>query len=252
MQARHQRLLNLPGKPVRTESPPENEKRMGRANPTGHRTHFDLLRFYAQVAMLQQNLSIQFERVQDRFFSADATFRDQLNISILLPKLPDFLKSLAKIAPPPLAQAAHGLMDKNSASWSRLIEDFWQSPDPMNSNYASDETLMSERCLAWLFLQPYAEHLAARQERTFPDETPLRCPLCGSKPIVAVLRPEGDGAKKALICILCANEWGFRRTNCPSCSEKERRTSHFIPARRFRTFALKSVPMRVLVDTFVQ
>jgi len=35
-----------------------------------------------------------------------------------------------------------------------------------------------------------------------------------------VLRPEGDGAKRFLICSLCATEWPFRRILCPSCSEE--------------------------------
>jgi len=44
--------------------------------------------------------------------------------------------------------------------------------------------------------------------------------MCGAKPIVAVLRPEGDGAKKSLICMLCAYEWRFRRLCCPKCGEE--------------------------------
>jgi formate dehydrogenase accessory protein FdhE len=46
------------------------------------------------------------------------------------------------------------------------------------------------------------------------------CPLCGGKPIVGVLRSEGDGAKKSLICMLCSHEWTFRRVYCPACGEE--------------------------------
>jgi FdhE protein len=37
---------------------------------------------------------------------------------------------------------------------------------------------------------------------------------------VGVLRAEGDGAKKSLICMLCAHEWSFRRIYCPACGEE--------------------------------
>jgi FdhE protein len=35
-----------------------------------------------------------------------------------------------------------------------------------------------------------------------------------------VLRGEGDGAKRSLICSLCSTEWDFRRLLCPSCGEE--------------------------------
>ena len=60
--------------------------------------------------------------------------------------------------------------------------------------------------LAWIFLQPYAEYLADRRLPMNIEGTPSTCPLCGAKPIVGVLRPEGDGAKKSLICMLCGHE----------------------------------------------
>jgi FdhE protein len=47
------------------------------------------------------------------------------------------------------------------------------------------------------------------------------CPTCGDKPVAAVLRPEGDGAKRFLLCSMCLNEWEFRRVLCPSCGEED-------------------------------
>ena len=54
-------------------------------------------------------------------------------------------------------------------------------------------------------LQPYAEHLADHREIEIVNGTPSTCPLCGCKPIVGVLRSEGDGAKK------CAEERVLRK-----------------------------------------
>jgi FdhE protein len=36
-----------------------------------------------------------------------------------------------------------------------------------------------------------------------------------------VLRPEGDGGKRSLICALCSAEWEFRRIVCPACGEED-------------------------------
>jgi hypothetical protein len=48
------------------------------------------------------------------------------------------------------------------------------------------------------------------------------CPCCHSKPVVGVLRGEGDGAKRALICSLCSLEWPYRRLICPNCGEEDK------------------------------
>jgi hypothetical protein len=48
------------------------------------------------------------------------------------------------------------------------------------------------------------------------------CPSCGSKPVVGVLRGEGEGAKRSLICSLCALEWPYRRIICVNCGEENK------------------------------
>jgi Protein involved in formate dehydrogenase formation len=65
--------------------------------------------------------------------------------------------------------------------------------------------------------QPYAEYFQK------PGEAgSSKCPSCGSKPVVGVLRSEGDGAKRALICSLCGSEWPYRRLICPNCGEEDK------------------------------
>jgi hypothetical protein len=65
--------------------------------------------------------------------------------------------------------------------------------------------------------QPYAEFFQKPAEGTGST-----CPSCGSKPVVGVLRGEGDGAKRALICSLCALEWPYRRLICANCGEEDK------------------------------
>jgi len=68
-------------------------------------------------------------------------------------------------------------------------------------------------------LQPYTESLA-RRGYTPLDSSPSTCPFCGEKPQAGVLREEGDGGKRSLVCSLCSTEWDFRRVLCPGCGEE--------------------------------
>ena len=48
------------------------------------------------------------------------------------------------------------------------------------------------------------------------------CPFCFDHPLVAILRPEGDGGRRTLLCGRCFTEWEFRRLMCPGCGEEDR------------------------------
>ena len=178
------------------------------------------LRFYAGVATFQRDLYTEVQEFVGKSLRIPSgrPLRDELELSLLLPKFPVFLSVIQQIAPAPLAEAAAGLSEKRPAGCQRAMQDFWQgdlgwSDDP-------NDVMSSDRLLAWIFLQPYAEYLADRREPMSVDGAPFTCPLCGGKPIVGVLRTEGDGAKKSLICMLCAHEWNFRRVYCPACGEE--------------------------------
>ena len=177
----------------------------------------EALGFYARVAALQRNLYVEFEKRPGHPSGGPpiGVLRDELDMAAILPKFHRFLMELGRIAPPPLAHVAAELAREGAAAWSRAIDDFWRSDGDTNG----DNALLAERCLAWLLLQPFAEYLSSRQARVIEAEAPMRCPVCGARPIVGVLRPEGDGARKSLVCMLCAHEWTFRRVCCPACGE---------------------------------
>ncbi|MFZ0882482.1 MAG: formate dehydrogenase accessory protein FdhE, partial [Candidatus Acidiferrales bacterium] len=190
------------------------------------------LRFYTRIATFQRSLyaDIQKALAGAAKAPADRPLRDELDLFLLLPKFSGFLSTVQQVAPPPLARAAAALAQKGPAAWQRAIEDFWHSDLDMpllaagnlddDQSESPAELAVSDRLLAWIFLQPYAEHLADSRVPEHLDGTPSTCPLCGGKPIVGVLRPEGDGAKKSLVCMLCAHEWAFRRIYCPACGEE--------------------------------
>jgi FdhE protein len=68
--------------------------------------------------------------------------------------------------------------------------------------------------------QPEAEYQAAHHSAALTSAP--TCPQCASKPVAAVLRGEGDGAKRSLLCSLCSTEWPFRRVLCPNCAEEDK------------------------------
>jgi formate dehydrogenase maturation protein FdhE len=189
------------------------------------------LRFYSRVATFQKGLYGELQKaLQDSpKTSSERPLRDELDLFLLLPRFSGFLSTTQEIAPPPLAQAAASLREAGPAAWQRAIENFWHgtaelpitvSDTEQGQEDDSPDAISPEWSLAWILLQPYAEYLAEHREFAIADGTPSTCPLCGGRPIVGVLRTEGDGAKKSLICMLCAHEWGFRRLYCPACGEE--------------------------------
>jgi formate dehydrogenase accessory protein FdhE len=217
---------------MRGNSDAKWDRRIRRANELASFYPFatEAMRYYARVATFQKSVYSEIQKALGTSprISSDRPLRDELDFFLLLPKFPGFLSLIEEIAPSPLAQAAHTLALKGSAAWQRAIEDFWYrdaefaGTEDVEQNESFDQSGMSssEQALAWIFLQPYAEYLADHREIAIVDGTPSTCPLCGAKPAVAVLRSEGDGAKKSLICMLCAHEWLFRRVYCPACGEE--------------------------------
>ena len=69
--------------------------------------------------------------------------------------------------------------------------------------------------------QAFAEPLANGDVPRTLGSTPMRCPRCAALPVVAVLREEGHGAKRSLLCAICLHEWQCLRLVCPACGEEE-------------------------------
>ena len=211
----------------------EWDRRIRRANELTSTYPFaaEGLRFYSRVATFQKNLYADLQKAlgDSPKISSERPLRDELDLFLLLPPFPKFLGLIEQFAPGPLAQAAAGLVRKGTPGWQHAIEDFWhgelETPTALgeeeehSAGYAGGVN-PREQLLAWIFLQPYAEYLADHREIAIVDGTPSTCPLCGGRPVVGVLRSEGDGARKSLICMLCAHEWRFRRVYCPACGEE--------------------------------
>lgn len=206
------------------------DRRIRRANElvSVHPFAAEGLRFYSRVAGLQCGLFADAAKVVANSPMQPAEYlpvREQLFNPLLLPKFAEFAAQVTQFAPEPLARAAAQLNRARGEARQLPINDFLSgglgASDSSEESHQSDGSTDStaQRLLAWLFLQPFAEFLAVLVQPAKPQGTPLTCPICGSNPIVGVLRPEGEGGKKSLVCMLCAHEWGFRRIYCPACGE---------------------------------
>ena len=155
----------------------------------------EALRFYERITSFQKTLYAGLE-------PGSGSLRGRLELPLLLPRFPSYLSLIADAAPPPLARSAAGL-------GSEVLEEFWRGGEQLSP---------AEALIAWTFLQPYAEYLA---DHLGPAETQAAiCPRCSGRPLAGVFRQQGDGAKRSLICSLCATEWDFRRIVCAACGEE--------------------------------
>jgi len=181
-----------------------------------HASASEVLHFYERIVGFQKSLYSDIELAcgQGKEARAPGTLRDELDLFILLPNFPKFLAFVETMAPAPLAQSASQLSAQGAQHWQWLLQASWTDPErqPLPS--------FVEAALSRLFLQPYAEYLADHTRQTPATQLQSVCPLCGQKPQAGVLRREGDGGKRSLICSLCSNEWDFRRMLCPSCGEE--------------------------------
>jgi FdhE protein len=179
------------------------------------------LRFYERLCGFQKSLYAALAAASGTAKAArpPGALRDELDLAFLLPWFGSFLTLIGDIAPAPLAEAAANLAGAGGPLGQDLLVEFWRADPEIESALPP-----LDKVIAWAFLQGYAEFLADHTEQPVAESlggsTPYLCPACSGRPLAGVLRPLGDGAKRSLICLLCATEWEFRRIVCPACGEE--------------------------------
>lgn len=195
------------------------DQRIERAEALAEKHPFaeEVLRFYKEVATLQKLLYSSLEKIFSEAIatSSNLLLDPDLNLDALLPEFGDFLSRVQSVAPGPIRTSTSNLRSQGSTRWRELLTSTWRSSPDFQSPPEDVEAL-----LATMFLQPFAEFVADRSTPQPGNETLAICPICKGRPLVGVLRPEGDGAKRFLICSRCATEWAFRRIVCPACGEE--------------------------------
>jgi FdhE protein len=171
----------------------------------------EILSFYIHTARFQEGLYQCIER------SFGNQTPDSLSAPLELPELiasfPQFLSVVEENGPALLAQVAHDLRNTRSNSYSDLLN--------ACRSHTGEPPSDPQEFLAFAFLQPYAEFLRSRARLQLEGYTHSLCPLCNRKPALGVLRQQGDGARRSLLCGFCLAEWEFRRVVCPGCGQED-------------------------------
>lgn len=198
---------------------PTFEVRIRRAEELERRYPFaaEILQFFQLVARFQGALCGQIPRTcAGQPVTPPATsVRSELNLVLLLPHFPSFLELVKQRAPKPLSETASTLERNGSSAWIAALADYW-ALGGRRTQKAEDAR---SEFLCRGFLQPLAELVAAGREAAPQPIAGLVCPLCEARPVAGVLRPEGEGGKRFLVCSFCGHEWEFRRILCAGCGE---------------------------------
>ena len=181
-----------------------------------HAAAAEILSFYADLAGQQQKIFVDCNDAND----PSIDFDDAIDIEVVLAGIPGFLRWLEKAGTAHLARAAATLTTNGSAVWREILTGYLAERHPPHD---VDEAAMF---VVEAALQPIAEAAAMKRRALVPTGVAAvglsasHCPICGSAPVVGVLREDADGARRSLVCALCFTEWPFLRSVCPGCDER--------------------------------
>ena len=197
----------------------EYDARIERASrlSSPHSSATEFLEFYKYVASFQRLLHANVAAAHEmKPTSASLKApREELDLTVLLPYFRGFLSVIQQHAPPALAESARQMALLPSESWIACLEAYWK-----HAGIYDQQVGAFAQFLPRAFLQPYAEFRGTLVPRVPLVGTTHLCPVCGSRPLLGILRPEGDGGKRSLLCSFCSQEWDFRRILCPTCGEE--------------------------------
>lgn len=139
--------------------------------------------------------------------------REQIDVSALSSEMPAILDVSTAHGPHLLQSAAQKLKAAGEEAFVPLLRD---SLSLKNSSLDGALGFLARACL-----QPVAENLQLllAQDTHYLGSV---CPACGGLPQMAMLKPEGEGASRWLLCSFCLCEWPFRRVICPWCGEEDK------------------------------
>ena len=181
----------------------------------------EALTFYAGLAEYQRALFLTASSARGA-----ADFAGAVDVAGASAAVPDFLVWLQRNAPEPLALMAGSLRDEGT-EWQRLMHECLDRGGPGDASEDEEQSVAEPRAFVTeAMLQPYSE-AAAINRREHSGRSPnkagplaARCPVCLGPPCLGILREEGQGARRTLLCGCCMTEWDYLRVVCPKCLEE--------------------------------
>jgi hypothetical protein len=214
---------------------PDYDARIRRAQHLGaiHSFASEIMSFYKHLAQFQKRLYAHLAQAgaQHPVPASAADFRSHLDLALLLQHFPELLSHLQTVGTAPVAESARQLSLQGPAAWIAFLTEYWtaagcvshlgqQSSEPPGSDAQNHAAEALTEFILRVFLEPYAQFLSSNRAAPPAIATHSVCPICNSAPLVGVLRIEGDGGKRHLLCSFCLHEWEFRRLLCPTCGEE--------------------------------
>jgi formate dehydrogenase accessory protein FdhE len=193
----------------------------------------EVLRFYSRIAEFQKKVYAEFRKD----FAAQLSGRMAGSLRVGLPSVPperlafhfaSLLHVIKQAGPSSLAAAAREISGLDVDSKLVMLESYWDvggTNDQLIGAFA--------QFIPRAFDQPIAELVAAFTPVGPVISTQHRCPLCSGRPCLGVLRLEGDGGKRRMMCSFCLQEWDFRRIYCPACGEEDEKKLPVYVAEQF-------------------
>jgi formate dehydrogenase maturation protein FdhE len=190
----------------------------------------EILAFYERICTVQRRISLGLQRALPRESRtlAAGSLREQLDVDLVLPFVKDGLAELVPQSPRPLTEYINDYLHGSQERWAASLQRY--VTEGGTDELAEDSR---EELLTRIVIEPYAELLAAKQAAPAIGPAGNLCPHCGARPVAGVLRVEGDGGKRFLLCAFCATEWEFRRIYCAYCGETREQSLPVFVAEKF-------------------
>lgn len=200
----------------------------------------EILSFYGSIATFQRGFYESLPKLWGKkpVAPANGDLRAELHLNLLLEPFSRLLQLVVAEAPRVLSEESLNLQSKGSARQAEILQAFWrtgllESPAPGAASSGASQQNPFEDFFARAMLQPYSDFVTGAMLPPAPLMTVCRCPRCNALPVAGVLRPEGDGGKRFLLCSFCSLEWEFRRILCAKCGEEKEQQLPVYVAERF-------------------
>jgi formate dehydrogenase accessory protein FdhE len=190
----------------------------------------EILTFYGEICSLQQRISGEVQRKigNGARLPGLIALREQIDLDLVLPSLRSTLSELATHSPGPLAEYIKEYLRGSPEQWADSLRRYVTcggTDQPVEDS--------REELLGHILIEPYAALLAAKQDSPATGPSANLCPHCEARPVSGVLRIEGDGGKRFLLCSFCWTEWEFRRIYCAYCGEVREQSLPVFVAEKF-------------------
>jgi len=216
---------------------PDYSARIRRAEylATAHPFAAEVLTFYKKIAEFQNKIYGHILRNGSALGSAErAQLWSAPNSDVRVSLFPDMLAMFQNSGPAPVRDTARQLSAEGKELWKAQLAEFWVANSGSQAGKRPEDSVepLTDFILR-AFAQPYAEFAEAQTPDPPLTANYRMCPRCGAAPLIGVLRPEGDGGKRRLLCSFCLREWDSRRILCAACGEDDEKKLPVYVAEQF-------------------